>query len=259
LGLIELRRRFIVRRELWFDEPCDAKGADLMVFYHWSKPADPAGAQAVHSLELDVSEDPAQIFAAFSGTTRNEINRAGKEGVTFQVWSRPPRETVEEFFAAYRPFTTGRGLDCDDADPVWMHDYAAQGGLRMSRAHAPGGEPLVWHTYVCAPGWIRLLHSVTTAAGAAPEQRKMTGWANRYLHWMDMQEARKSGIGRYDFGGWYSGAEDQKLLRINAFKEQFGAQKTCRYNWMLPVSAKGKLFLETRKRLKHDSSLVHFV
>lgn len=254
--MIEIRRKFIVRRDLWFDEPRDDRGADLMVFYHWSEAVDPAAALEVHSLEIDLSEDPARIFGRFSDTTRNEINRAAKEGISFQLRADPPRETIEEFFSFYRRFSADRGLG--SADPVWMHDYAAQGALILSWACAPDGAPLVWHSYSRVAGWIRLLHSVSPGE-SGPAQRKMTGWANRRLHWMDMLEARRLGIGRFDFGGWYSGSTDQKLLRINAFKEQFGGCKTRRYHSMLPVSAKGKLYLETRRRLKGANGLVHFV
>jgi hypothetical protein len=76
---------------------------------------------------------------------------------------------------------------------------------------------------------------------------------------MDLLECRKLGIERFDFGGWYNGTTDEKLLRINAFKEQFGGVKTRRYHSMLAASGKGRLYLKLRERLKGRRGLVHFV
>ncbi len=103
------------------------------------------------------------------------------------------------------------------------------------------------------------MHSVSMGGEATSEERKRIGWANRFLHWMDMLECRKLGIARLDFGGWYSGTTDEKLLRINEFKEQFGGCKTRRYHSMLPASTKGKLYLLARERLKGGRGLVHYV
>ncbi len=254
--MIEIRRKLIVRREVWFDEPWKDAGADLIVFYHWSQPLNPKAAQEVHSLEIDLTRDESAIWKGFTATARNLINRGTKESLSFQAWTVPPPAVVDEFFAFRKQFAAERGMSA--ADPSWMYAYAAQGALILTRACAPDGKPLVWHSYSRAPGWVRLLHSVSLNDSNA-EERKWIGWANRYLHWMDLLECRKLAIERYDFGGWYAGTEDEKLLRINAFKEQFGGVKTKRYHSMLPGSAKGKLFLMARERLKGQHGLVHYV
>ncbi len=254
--MIEIRRKWIVRRELWFDEPWKRPGADLIVFYHWSDPPNPRAAREVCSLEIDLAQDESGIWKGFTSTTRNLINRGTREGLSFQAWTAPEPAVLDEFFAFRRQFASERGMSA--ADPVWMHAYAAQDGLILTRSCAPDGKPLVWHSYSRAPGWVRLLHSVSVS-DSGPEERKWVGWANRYLHWMDLLEFRKLGIGRYDFGGWYAGTDDEKLLRINAFKEQFGGAKTKRYHSMLPGSAKGRLYLMARERLRGESGLVHYV
>lgn len=47
------------------------------------------------------------------------------------------------------------------------------------------------------------------------------GRAHRALHWLDILEFKKLGVGQYDFCGWYNDKEDKDLLRINQFKELF--------------------------------------
>ncbi len=255
--MIDIRRKWILRREVWFDERWERDGADLFVFYHCSQALNPFAARDVHSLEIDLAQDQSCIWKGFTATTRNLINRGLREGLGFQAWADPPRNVIDEFFDFRRRFALERGLNA--ADPVWMYAYAAQGALILTLACDPAGKPLVWHSYSRVPGWVRLLHSVSLPAETDPEERKRVGWANRFLHWMDMVECQRLRIERYDFGGWYPGATDEKLLRINSFKEQFGGRRTHRYHSMLPASGKGKLYLMARRRLKRDSSLVHYV
>jgi hypothetical protein len=253
--MIEIRRRMVVRRDVWFDEPWAEDGADLVVFYHWSGAVNPAAALEVHSLEIDLRQPIAEIWKGVAPTARNLIQRAEKEGISVQMWANPGKETIDEFFEAHRRFAQERGLNSED--PIWMQTYCAQNALLLTRASTADGKPLVWHSYSKGKDWARLLHSISIEGD--PSQRKAIGWANRYLHWMDLLECQKQGIQRFDFGGWYSGTTDEKLLRINAFKEQFGGVKTRRYHSMLATSTVGRLYLKFRERLKGRRDLVHFV
>ena len=117
--MIEIRRKLIVRREVWFDEPWKDAGADLIVFYHWSEALNPRAAQEVHSLEIDLTRDESAIWKGFTATTRNLINRGTKEGLSFQSWTAPPPPVVDEFFAFRRQFAAERGMS--SADPAWMY------------------------------------------------------------------------------------------------------------------------------------------
>jgi hypothetical protein len=255
--VIELRRKALLRRELWFDEPWDKKGADLLVFYHWKDPVNASAFSEVHSLEIDLTRDSADIFAGFESSTRNQINRAARDGIVFKCWPKPPGEVVDKFFSALRAFTAERNLGA--GEPVWMRDYAAQNALLLTQAVSADTEPLTWHSYARVGTTVRQLHSVSAPAGPSPGQKQLAGVSNRYLYWMDILECRKLGIERFDFGGWYSGTGDEKLLRVNRFKEQFGGVKTLRYHSMMPASAKGAVYLGLRKLLKGQTGLVHYV
>ncbi len=229
-----------------------------MLFYHWSEAVNPDACQEVHSLEIDLSKPESELWSGFTSTTRNEVNRAKKEGIEHQIWLQPDSAVLEEFVSFYREFAGERGLGSDD--PVWMQDYALQGALALTRAHGPDGATLVWHSYFRGGGWVRLLQSASFfAVTGDKELRKRVGRANRYLHWVDLTQFRELGTKHFDFGGWYSGETDEKLLQINAFKEQFGGHKTRRFHSMLAVSMKGKLFLKAREHLGRNQVLLHVV
>jgi lipid II:glycine glycyltransferase (peptidoglycan interpeptide bridge formation enzyme) len=230
------------------------------MFYHWSLPVDPLAQAEVHSLELDLTKPEEAIFAGFTSSTRNQVNRAKKEGVIFDAWTAPPGEMIDEFFSFFAEFTRERGLEETATNSDWLRRYAAQDGILLTRASDPGtGKPLVWHSYYRNPQWVRQLQSVSFfSSSQEKEQRNAVARANRFLHWMDILECRRLGISHFDFGGIYSGNSDEKLLRVNAFKQEFGGTRTLRYHSILPVSVKGKALLKARQ-LRGKPPLIHIV
>ncbi len=257
--MIKIRRKWTVCQDLWFDEPRPSEEADLVLFYHWSNPVNPSAATDVFSLEIDLTQSEAEILKGFTSSTRNQINRAAKDAVRFEAWTNPSVEIIREFFAFYAEFTRERGLGDEALNAEWMSHYAEQGGILLTRASAPDGKVLVWHSYYRNPQWVRQLQSISLFAGSDDKDlRNAVGRANRYLHWMDILECRRLGIGHFDFGGFYQGEDDEKLLRVNAFKQEFGGIKTHRYHSILAVSLKGKSLLKARE-LRGKSNLIHIV
>jgi hypothetical protein len=64
---------------------------------------------------------------------------------------------------------------------------------------------------------------------------------------------RGAGATSYDLGGWYGGTRDEALLRINAFKREFGGEVVLEWNAFLPLSTLGTVYLAARhvvRRLK---------
>src|SRR5947209_19174826 len=106
--MIDIIRNKIVRREVWFDEPCEPTGADLMVFYSFSQAMGPGEVRDVYSLEIDLRHEPSEIWKGFRATTRNEINRSENDALRFEVWSEPTKEVLNDFLEYYRSWATER-------------------------------------------------------------------------------------------------------------------------------------------------------
>ena len=49
----------------------------------------PYPSSSVHSLEIDLDVPDSNIWGRFSASTRNQINRAMREGMIFQFWLQP--------------------------------------------------------------------------------------------------------------------------------------------------------------------------
>jgi hypothetical protein len=257
--MIKIQRKWAICHDVWFDETWSAEGGDLILFYHWTEPVNPSAQAEVHSLEINLTQPEDAIFKGFTASTRNQINRATKEGVVFDSWTAPPEGIIDEFFSFFRDFTRERGLEESGTGAEWMRRYAAQEGILLTRASSADGKTLVWHSYYRNARWVRQLQSISFFSGSDDkEQRNAVARANRFLHWMDMLECRRVGIAHFDFGGFYSGNSDEKLLRVNAFKQEFGGIKTVRYHSILPVSWKGKSLLKIRQ-LRGKTPLIHIV
>jgi hypothetical protein len=257
--MVQIRRKTLLLCELWFDEPWSVQGADVLLFYNWSQAVAGAESTEVNSLALELAAAKEEIWSGFSSSTRNQINRATREGVRHRIVSEPALRDIDEFFAFYKRFATERHLGGED-HPLWMREYAQQGALVLTNARVENEPPLVWHTYYCKAPWVRQLHSVSLFSDTEDrEKRNLIARANRYLHWADINEFRDRGILHFDFGGWYAGHENDKLLRVNAFKEEFGGIRTKRFHCTLPVSFKGRVFLKVRARFRGPNSTLHQV
>lgn len=256
--MVNVHRKTMLFREVWFNEPWSPQGADVVLFYHWDEPMNPAACKEVHSLEIDLRSAESDIWSGFTASTRNQINRAGREGIRQEIWLQPDSAIVDQFFDFFRMFRAERSLGT--GDPLWMHDYARQGALALTRAVDAADECLVWHSYFRNASWVRQLQSVSLFANADDkEKRNKIARANRYLHWADLTAFQKESAEHFDFGGWYAGGTDEKLLRINAFKEEFGGAKTTRFHSVLPVSITGKLFMKAREHLRGSDAFPHVV
>jgi lipid II:glycine glycyltransferase (peptidoglycan interpeptide bridge formation enzyme) len=119
--------------------------------------------------------------------------------------------------------------------------------LEVSRAMGRDEEPLAYHVIIIADGRARLLHSASLfREGQSSEHRHYLGWASRYLHAQNMLYYRRQGYAQYDWGGWYSGTENESLLRVNRFKEEFGGKVVCEYDAMVGCSLSGSLALRAQ-------------
>jgi hypothetical protein len=66
-----------------------------------------------------------------------------------------------------------------------------------------------------------------------------------------MLRFREKGVLVFDFGGYYTGDQDEEKLRINGFKDEFGGVVINEFNCEQPITVKGKLalwFLHRREK-----------
>jgi len=242
--MLNFRKATVRYSEVWFDEPILGT-FDIVTAYQRSTCPGAIKGQSFYTLTIDLTLPQDVIFKAFSAGTRNEIRRAEKSDAFTCDYYFQPRHQLAAFVGFYDVFALGKGLPT--ARLSHLKRYSDSGHLVLSSV-VNEGDVIVWHAYYCTAGRARLLHSASIFRGQDSAQRNLVGRANRYLHWMDIQEFRRRGYRIYDFGGW-SPPElaDIEKQRINSFKEGFGGVTRTEVNCTYATSVRGAIVLHLRR------------
>ena len=213
--------------EVLFDEPEQRKGADIIRYHFRTTPLKRARMTQVQTLLIDLAAAPDAILGGMHKETRYEIRRAAKDGTQYEFQAAPTEPWAAEFFEFYDQFAALKNLA--PANRLRLGAMMRHGVLDLSRMRTQKGETLVWHAHVRGRDRVRLQHSASLFRALDKEGAKLVGRVNRLHHWLDIQRFREQGIATFDFGGWYSGCEDEAKLKINSFKESFGGTVAHQY------------------------------
>jgi lipid II:glycine glycyltransferase (peptidoglycan interpeptide bridge formation enzyme) len=240
-----LSTRLSVRiADLYFDEPFPAgTGADVVRYNQFSKSVPGARCTPFSTIVIDLSRSPDELLAKMKSHTRYKIRRAGeKDELTYEFSSDGDQAAV---IRLADHFDRCAGLKhLSKASRPRLRILARDNALAVSFVCDKAGEILAASSYILTQWRARGLY-----AGASyrqtndPTRRTLIGRANRYLYWNDMLRLKQAGLRLFDFGGWYSGAEDQEKLRVNGFKEEFGGEVVYGFNCEEARSLKGKVML----------------
>jgi len=218
-----------------------------------SIPSPVSGAENTQSWTLltDLCGTETELLSRLSRSTRTQVRRAEREGVTVERLNCNCPETLdgfERFFNRFANTKTGfRDVLNVSVQLHMLKRYATASMLEISRAIGLDGKPVVYHVFIVAGGRARVHHSASLFRESDNSaQRHFMGWANRFLHWCDMLYYLQNGYSLYDMGGWYAGRNDESLLRVNKFKEEFGGKVVCEYDAMVGCSLAGKMALIAR-------------
>jgi hypothetical protein len=246
--VILYQRRFIRIAEYWNGEEPNFAGVDIERRFQQPRRIDGMFCRDFYTILIDLHNDPETLLAGMKRDTRYEIRRAQREGFVYNFRSGSDAASLKEFCDYHDEFALQRRQP--RVRRPWLVLLADSGALNLTRIADPAGNTLVWHGYHCGRERATLLYSASlfrNREGSA--QRNAAGRANRYQHWLDMLRFKDKGLSIYDLGGWYEGAEDQKRLRINQFKEEFGGRIVHNYICERASTFKGSLFLRIRKAL----------
>ena len=230
----------ITAQEIWFQEEIANTKADIVFYFQMKDYVQ--GANKFTTLLIDLKQEEEAIQKNFAKTVRNEINRAIiKDNLSVNIYDKSiNNEIVTEFHKICNNFNLER-----NKPPVKIQDtnnFIKNNQLIITNVSC-NLEVLVWHTYIKKDNRIRLKTSNSAFLNLDNEKKNLIGRANKLLHWEDMKYFKSQGYQLYDFGGWYDGDSDQKLLGINKFKESFGGYKEESYNYTRAITLKGKLYL----------------
>ena len=229
----------VSKLELWFDEVPIGLNVDIVKHVQSLYPRNGAHSEDFYTLLHRLSEDEATLFSRIKPKTRAQILRADHDGLEFKAYE-PTGQCIQSFCTFFNDFAKSKSrepISCGD-----LHGLAEAGMLKLTAAEKDG-EALVRHSLIFTPRRARGLQSASFFRALEPSMSRAIGRANRWLIWQDILYFKRLGVMEFDFGGWYEGKEDTERLRINEFKEFFGAEIEKNYNLFYATTLKGALYL----------------
>lgn len=180
-----------------------------------------------YTVEIPLNKPFDEIFASFSGTFRNHIRRAEKEGVTCTFRN----DRKDEFLAYYNEFARQRKLF-----PT-RREVVDQFGDHFSMSFAEwNGHILAAHSYLedKDAGIVRIYH-IASSRLQDDIDIKLVSYANKLLVAEGIRHYQEKQFEVIDLGGYAEGTQDKGLQGINEFKLSFGGTKTVNNNYQSPL------------------------
>lgn len=242
--MILLHGRGAMYGEVWFgEEPSRDCGVDIVQYRYRDAPVANARATPLLSMVTDLAADEEAIAARFGKDCRYKIRRADtKDGLRLE-FSAEPESRLDEFADFFDAFAKQKGHS--PCDRHWLRAACDAGQLALSAAYR-GEDALVWHAHVLCAGIAGLQYTASHFRGQDSDFRALVGRANRWLHWKDMLKLKSMGFTRYDWGGLFEDESTPEREGINRFKRDFGGEQIRVYEYTVPVSLRGRVYLPLR-------------
>ena len=243
------RSRFLTRGEVWFDEKPDGAPVDWIYYRQRSSPLARGAWKRFDTLLIDLRKKPAELLAEMNTKTAQRITEA-QEKDELRCERCDSRDTglMDEVEAMWNQFAVSQNTPL--LERSWLEQIQHAGALDVVAARNQDGDVLAYHLVLLSPRRARQLIAISPyKAVPSVAWRSAVSRANCLVHWHNFLAFKEQGIHEFDFGGWYSGATDIRLLGINRFKRSFGGSVVREYDGEQAMTAKGWILLAAARML----------
>ena len=252
------RSRFLTHGEVWFDDEPDDTPVDWILYRQRPGPAPRARWNYFHTVLIDLAKKPAELLAEMDVKTARKIDDAEKSDRT--RWERCEAKDVNIMDAVERMWN-GSAASRKSAPlaRAWLDKLIEAGALEVSATRDTAGSVLTYHlSYIGKERAQDLI--VVSPPCPLPNLalRNRINRANCLGHWQTMLALKARGLRHYDFGGWYPGKTDLRLLGMNAFKRGFGGEVVREFECVEIRTLKGWVLLTAARMLAHAGILDRF-
>lgn len=177
-----------------------------------------------NTIENNLTESLEIIFSKFKKNTQNEIRRAIKEGIELEI-----EKNIEYFIKSYNK--TAEKLNIQKISKEFIDSFT--NNISIYKAIYKG-ETLIYHVLIhdISKKKVELLLSSRNYNFETniEIENKYYSFANRFLHYKELEVFKEKGYTIYDFGGYSE--KDEKLKSITKFKLDFGGIKISKKNYL---------------------------
>ena len=251
--MIRLTGRGVIYGELWYDEPApSAPGVDILQYRQSPVLIAQIGHTPFLSLVSELTPAPDAIIDKFGKDCRYKIRRAqSRDGLQIESIAEP-HARLDEFADFFDVFATEKSVALCDRN--WLVAACNARQLALSSV-SRDGEALVWHAHVLSGMTAGLQYSASRFRDRDSDYRALVGRANRWLHWHDMLHFKQTGKDHYDWGGIFADESAPDRAGINNFKRDFGGQQVRSFQFDVPLTIRGRVWLPLRQAWLRARSL----
>lgn len=225
---------------------------DILIIHGNLEPCDKLGknrckTELQRTCISDLTKSEEELFHLMSSSTRGHINRCIRKDVMISAYCHEADilTVLDNFSETYHGMFLEKGIPDKFLPLEELKAYAHSNSLLITTAEIDG-QPVQYHAYITDKTHSRLLYSCSRFRSANDELRRLTGWANDYLHWKDMLYCKQQGIKEYDWGG-ISSFENPN--GIDKYKMKFGVEFREYYTITCRVSLRAKAIYQVKRLL----------
>jgi len=211
------------RKEFWFYDSEKIKKGTYNVFCY-SNEKDVASKKNIlieQTSLIDLTKTPEELFNQVSRTFKYHIHKAENVGVTTNIDYLPTVEKCHQVMSEFAVFADKKHIEWN---PKRILALQKINKLVISEAFL-NEEKIVTHVYLHDNNRIVLLHSYSQPN--IPD-KKLQGYANKFLHWKDITDFKIFSLKLYDFGG----INMKQHPGISTFKLSFGGNVIDCYSYI---------------------------
>ncbi len=234
-------------RHIWYNEAAelrevDARGVDVLEFKESLTRLD--GLYGFRNGVVMINDTRDRIFDRFDKGFKYEVRRAEKDGHVCSVVELD-ESTLRTIYQAYESFSKAKGIVTSPFSLLSL--YAREKHMRVTQVIVEN-IPVQFHIYFVSRNEDILLASFP-AIDTGQIKKTALGFANRYLHWFDIQLAIDARKAVYNLGG-IGNSDNPSTAGIVKFKMEMSPEVREYYHGIIPVSLKGRSILFIKKMLK---------
>lgn len=200
------------------------------------------GLKSFETLQIDLSKTEEILMAEMHKSTRRQVRKASGESFEHIIIENPKHDELLKFQTFYNEFAKNKKTcKCTAYHMQTMMLLSEKKALMLTYIKDKEDEIYCYRIYITNGNVAMNLYSASHFRMVeSPEQRRLLGYANRYLIWQSILWAKEKGHRIYDMGGLTT---DENIRR---FKFGFGGEVVTAYSGYKARSNFAKLFLKFR-------------
>jgi len=216
-------------------------GYDVVYYFHCNEYMKKS--HIFNTLFIDLSREKEEILSSFDRTTKQVVRKMIRENfLTLEMIDKPSENDIKEFKEFFNDFARKKKIrPCDD---ILIENLLKISNFKISKV-SHEDETLCMFGFITDGDRVCVQYesSIRFSCNDCPETIKLSGKASKMLEYFSMMYFKDNGFLTYDLCGLTLNPDNKELANIDRRKKGFGGTIVKEYNFMYPLTLRGKMFV----------------